>query len=86
MAQAFELNVAPHNFYSPLGDLMSAHFSAAAANVAIMEFEGDDVPWKYSLLTKAPDIVKGRFILPAGTGWGADINEQAVKEHPWTAD
>ena len=84
MAEAFEVNVAPHNFYGPLADLMSAHFCAAAPNIAIMEIEGDDVPWKYGLLTDAPEIRDGRFVLPSRAGWGADVNEDAVKELPWS--
>jgi galactonate dehydratase len=83
MAEAFEVNVAPHNFYGPLADLMSAHFCAGVGNIAIMEIEGDDVPWKYGLLTTAPEIKDGRLVVPTDAGWGADINEDAVKDHPW---
>jgi L-alanine-DL-glutamate epimerase-like enolase superfamily enzyme len=86
MAEAFEVNVAPHNYYGPLADLMSAHFCAAVGNVAIMEFEGDDVPWKSSLLTAAPVIDDGQFAIPSGPGWGADISEEAVNSHPWSGD
>ncbi len=83
LAQAHEVNVAPHNFYGPLADLMAAQFCAAAGNVAIMEIEADDVPWKYDLLTVKPKIVDGRFEIPLGPGWGADINEDAVEHHPY---
>lgn len=85
LAETFEVNVAPHNFYGPLADLMSAHFCAAAGNVAIMEIEGDDVPWKASLLTQPPRIEAGRFIVPTGPGWGAEPCEEALAAHPWTA-
>ncbi|MGH8149631.1 MAG: mandelate racemase/muconate lactonizing enzyme family protein [Steroidobacteraceae bacterium] len=85
LAEAFEVNVAPHNFYGPLADLMSAHLCAVAPNTAIMEIEGDDVPWKVSLLTRAPQIADGRFIVPSGPGWGAEPNEEALAAHPWGA-
>ncbi|WP_136161697.1 mandelate racemase/muconate lactonizing enzyme family protein [Sphingomonas flavalba] len=84
LAEIGEINVAPHNFYGPLADLMAAHFCAAVANFEIMEIEGDDVPWKYALLTAAPTIAGGCFMLPDTPGWGADVNEDAVAEHPWT--
>jgi L-alanine-DL-glutamate epimerase-like enolase superfamily enzyme len=84
LAETFEVNVAPHNFYGPLADLMSAHFCAAAGNLAIMEIEGDDVPWKSSLLTRSSELREGQFVIPTGAGWGADVNEDAVREHPWT--
>jgi L-alanine-DL-glutamate epimerase-like enolase superfamily enzyme len=64
---------------------MSAHFCAVAANAAIMEIEGDDVPWKYSLLTQQPRIEGGRFLVPSGPGWGAEPDEAALAAHPWPA-
>jgi L-alanine-DL-glutamate epimerase-like enolase superfamily enzyme len=62
---------------------MSTHFCAAVPNLAIMEFEGDDVPWKSSLLTVASEMRNGQFIIPTGVGWGADVDEKAVAAHPW---
>ncbi len=46
MADAHEVNVAPHNFYGHLCTMMSAHFCAAVPNFRIMEIDIDDVPWK----------------------------------------
>ncbi len=83
LAESYEINVAPHNFYGPLADLMSAQFCAAVGNVAIMEHEGDDVPWKYDLLTERPVIENGRMTVPTGIGWGAEIDEDAVAEYAW---
>ena len=37
MAEAYETNVAPHNFYGNLSTLMSAHFCAAVPNFRVME-------------------------------------------------
>lgn len=85
LCETFEVNVAPHNFYGPLADLMSAQFCAVSGNAAIMEIEGDDVPWKYDLLSEPPRIEAGRFAIPAGPGWGAEPDEEALAAHPWTA-
>jgi galactonate dehydratase len=82
-AETLELNVAPHNFYGPLADLMSAHFCAVVPNLAIMEIEGDDVPWKSELLSLAPAIVAGQLTIPQGPGWGAEPDEAAIAAHPW---
>jgi L-alanine-DL-glutamate epimerase-like enolase superfamily enzyme len=82
-AERHELNVAPHNFYGPLADLMAAQFGACVPNFEIMEIELDDVPWKYNLLTQAPVIENGSFRLPTGLGWGADVNEDMLANHPW---
>ncbi len=83
LAAAHDLNVAPHNFSGPLSDLIAGHFCAVAANVAIMEIEGDDVPWKAELVTTPGSLVAGQFLVPATAGWGADVNEDAVRAHPW---
>ncbi|MGD8324641.1 MAG: mandelate racemase/muconate lactonizing enzyme family protein, partial [Gammaproteobacteria bacterium] len=83
LAELHEVNVAPHNFYGPLADLIAAHYCASVGNVAIMEYEADDVPWKYDLLTEAPVIENGAFVIPSSPGWGADIDEEALAAHPW---
>ncbi len=82
LADAFEVNVAPHNFYSHLASLMSAQFCAAVPNFRIMEIEVDDVPWKDELVTVPPRIEQGRMLVPTAPGWGAEINEAAVRAHP----
>ena len=63
-------------------DLMSAHFCAAIPNYRIMEYEVDDVPWKDELVTVPPVIENGELLVPMTPGWGADVNEAAVKAHP----
>ena len=82
MADAYEVNIAPHNFYGHLSTLMSAQLCAAAPNFRIMEIDIDDVPWKDELVTQPPVIEKGELILPKTPGWGADIDEKAVRAHP----
>lgn len=84
MAEAYEVNVAPHNFYGPLCTLMSAHFCAALPNFRIMELDVDDVPWKNEFVTRPPIIENGQLLLPTAPGWGAEIDESAVRRHPPT--
>ena len=54
MADAYEINCAPHNFYGHIGSLMSAHLCAAMPNFRIMEIDIEDVPWKDELVSPAP--------------------------------
>ncbi|MCY4503614.1 MAG: mandelate racemase/muconate lactonizing enzyme family protein, partial [Alphaproteobacteria bacterium] len=82
MCDAWEVNIAPHNFYGHLSTLMSAHLCATVPNFRIMEIDIDDVPWKDDLVTVPPQIENGELILPTGPGWGADVNEEAVRAHP----
>lgn len=81
MAELYEMNVAPHNHYSHLATLISAHFCASIPNVRILETDIDDVSWKDELVTKAPIIEKGNLKLPKTPGWGADLDEEVLKQH-----
>ena len=85
LAETFEVNCAPHNYYSHLATFISAQWCAAIPNVRICEVDVDDVPWKDELVTATPGIRDGMLAVPAGPGWGADVNEDVLREHPWPA-
>jgi L-alanine-DL-glutamate epimerase-like enolase superfamily enzyme len=82
MADVYEINVAPHNFYGHLCSAISATFSAIVPNFRVMEIDIDSAPWRDEFYTVVPTIENGEFILPAGPGWGIDINEKAVRARP----
>src|SRR5262249_13541085 len=81
LAEVYEINVAPHNYYSHLATLHSAHLCAAISNVRIMEIDVDDVPWKDDLITRPIEIQDGHLLLPTGPGWGAEIDEETLAAH-----
>ena len=83
LANVFQLNVAPHNYYSHLATYMSASLCAVLPNVRIMEIDIDDVPWKDDLTTHVPDITDGYMKTPTRLGWGTELNEEVAKAHPW---
>jgi galactonate dehydratase len=80
-AEAFEVNVAPHNFYGHLCTLMSAHFAAAVPNLRIMEIDVDRVAWDHELFTHLPTIENGYLVIPDRPGWGTEPNEAALRAH-----
>jgi len=82
MADAYEVNVAPHNFNGHIGSLMSAHMCAAIPNFGVMEIDIEDVPWKDELVSPTPKIENGMFVLPSGPGWGVEVNEEVIRAHP----
>jgi L-alanine-DL-glutamate epimerase-like enolase superfamily enzyme len=82
MADTYEVNVAPHNFYGHLCTLMNAHWCAVAPNFRIMEIDVDNVPWFDELYTVKPVIKDGYLHLPTTPGWGTEVNEAGVKAHP----
>ena len=82
MADAYEVNVASHNFSGPLSAVISAQFASVVPNFRIMELDVDEVPWKAKLLTNPPRIENGMFTPPPGPGWGTDIDEAVLRAHP----
>ena len=83
LAESYEINIAPHNYYSHLSTLMSAHLCACAPNVRIQEIDIDDIPWKDDLIDQTLVIENGDLYIPGRPGWGANLNETVAREHPW---
>ena len=82
MADVYEVNVAPHNFYGHLCSAISATFSAVVPNFRVMEIDIDSAPWRDEFYLTVPTIEDGEFVLPKGPGWGIDVNERAVRARP----
>ncbi|MGB3413709.1 MAG: mandelate racemase/muconate lactonizing enzyme family protein [Microbacteriaceae bacterium] len=78
-AESYQLDLAPHNFYGHLSTFISAQLCAAIPNFNIFEIDIDGVPWRDELVSEAPRIVDGSLIVPEGSGWGVEVNEDAVK-------
>ena len=81
-ADAYEVNVAPHNFYGHLATMMNAHFAAAVPNLRIMEIDIDRIPWDAELFTSEPPIESGHLVVPDTPGWGTEPDEEALARHP----
>jgi galactonate dehydratase len=83
LAEVYQFNVAPHNYYSHLASFVGASLCATLSNVRIMEIDIDDVPWREELVTQVPEIVDGEMKVPSGPGWGTELNVAALEAHPW---
>jgi L-alanine-DL-glutamate epimerase-like enolase superfamily enzyme len=83
LAESYEINIAPHNYYSHLSTLMSAHLCASVPNVRILEMDVDDVPWKDDLIDQELVIENGELLIPDWPGWGAELNEELTRRHVW---
>ncbi len=85
LAETFEVNCAPHNYYSHLATFIGAQWCAAIPNARILEYDVDDVPWRDELVTATPEIANGELRIPGGSGWGVEVVEDVLREHPWPA-
>ena len=82
LADAHEVNVAPHNFYGHLCTFMNAHFASAVPNFRIMETDIDRLAWDDELFTHAPQYEDGHLVVPDRPGWGTEPIEEALRAHP----
>jgi L-alanine-DL-glutamate epimerase-like enolase superfamily enzyme len=63
--------------------MIAAQWCAVIPNARILEIDVDDVPWRDDLVTTTPRVADGVLQVPAGPGWGADVVEEVLAEHPW---
>jgi galactonate dehydratase len=82
VADAFDVNIAPHNFYSYQATMMNVHFAAAVPNLRVMEHDVDRLSWDDELFTSAPQIRNGAIMVPDTPGWGCDPIEAAILARP----
>lgn len=82
LADAHEVNVAPHNFYGHLSTMMNLHFAAAVPNLRIMEVDIDRIEWDDQLFTHLPEFEDGCLLLPDRPGWGCEPDEEALRRYP----
>ena len=82
LAEAHEVNVAPHNFYGHLCTMMNAHFAAAVPNLRIMEIDLDRLSWDKDIFSQEPEFENGHLIVPDRPGWGTEPLEEAILAHP----
>jgi galactonate dehydratase len=83
LAESYELNIAPHNYYSHLSTMHSLNLCATVPNVRIMEADIDDVPWKDEITGGALDYSGGELQIPTKPGWGVDLDEDVARKHVW---
>ncbi|MBA03420.1 MAG: enolase [Gammaproteobacteria bacterium] len=83
-ADAFQVNVAPHNYYGHLATLMNGHFCSSVPNLKIMETDIDRASEDAEIFTHEPEIVDGQLIVPDRPGWGTEPREDAFSKFPAT--
>jgi galactonate dehydratase len=81
LAEAARLHVSPHNPAGPIATLVSAHLAATLTNFVHLEYAWGEVPYRAQLLDPPERIVAGQLELPAGAGFGAQLNESLLAEH-----
>ena len=84
LAEAANLPVAPHNAQSPYLTVVNLHLAAVVANFKVLEcFDQFLEPWSGDLLSGHAELYEGQAKVPAGPGFGLQLDESVAALHPY---
>jgi galactonate dehydratase len=84
MAEAFRIEMAPHNPQSEVSTLASLHVNATTPAATVLEYNPNRQPWVQELFHGGAVKVKDGFAeLPDRPGLGVDLNEKVAAAHPY---
>lgn len=84
MAEAWYVQVAPHNPNGPVAMAASLQAAACTPNIVLMEYLMADPPWRKQVVTFDPDIdAEGYLRIPDRPGLGVDLVEEELVKHPY---
>lgn len=85
MAEAFYVNIAPHNPWSPLTTAISLHLDAVVPNFLMQEIPtaGAHAGRARLLQQQIEAPTDGYLDIPSGHGWGVDLDDDFIAAHPW---
>jgi galactonate dehydratase len=84
LAEVQDLRIAPHCSVGPVALAACLHVDVSTPNFMIQEaFAEFDVPWRNSLVKGWNPIRNGELFLSEEPGLGLDIDEDAIRQHPY---
>jgi galactonate dehydratase len=84
LAEAYRVNLAPHNPQSNVSTMASLHVDATTPNAAIQEYTNTRTPWAAELFEGlGPEVKAGYADLPVRPGLGVTLNERVAAQHPY---
>jgi L-alanine-DL-glutamate epimerase-like enolase superfamily enzyme len=83
LAQAANLPIAPHSFYFGPGLAATLHVAASFGGDVPVEFPTGELETPF--LTWPIETREGRVDVPEGPGLGVEINEEAIRRHPYVS-
>jgi len=87
IADVYYVPIAPHNPMGPVATAATVQLDACTTNFLIQEsFDEFDAPWRNQVAIGAPLIEGGYYVVPDRPGWGVELKEDAISEHPYLPD
>jgi galactonate dehydratase len=84
ISAAQDMSVSPHCSIGPVAFAAAIHFAYSTPNMTLQEcFSEYDVDWRRELVNGWDPIEGGKVSLPEGPGLGIDIDENAIRAHPY---
>ena len=84
LAEAFHVQVVPHNPLSPVSTAACIQLAACIPNFALQEYPvGEDVPPKSEIVKRPLAQENGFLIVPDAPGIGIELAEDAAERHPY---
>jgi galactonate dehydratase len=84
MAEAFRIELAPHNPQSEVSTIASLHVNMCSPNGTILEIgSGQSDRWKELFYGGAVQFEKGYALAPDRPGLGINLDENVVRKFPY---
>jgi galactonate dehydratase len=82
MAETYYVTVAPHNSNGPISTVASLHLDMAINNCLMQELFLNSLDLYQEVLTNPLVIEEGYGAPPDGPGWGTDLDDAVLAQHP----
>ena len=83
MAEAFYVDVAPHNPMGPVATAVNAQLAACTPNFLILEYIPDDEPPRRDLVVEPLAMRDGYLEIPTKPGLGIELNLEVLDQYPF---
>jgi galactonate dehydratase len=86
IAAAQDMSVSPHCSVGPVAFAAAIHFGYSTPNMTLQEsFAEYDITWRNDLVGGWDPLANGTLALPDRPGLGLDLDETAIRDHPYKA-
>ena len=82
MAETYYVTVAPHNSNGPISTVASLHLDLCIHNSLMQEIFVSSIERYNKVLTQPIKVIDGHCVPPEGPGWGVELREDIVEQHP----